>query len=83
MLGAARGLIVTTHINAIEGFVARTLGFSLFPKDIYYLDRVPVDKDPFTSAVFICLARAGDQPAGERVPGGEGGAARPGGGAAL
>ena len=53
-LGAAGGMLITGNINAIEAFLHRLFGFSLFPADIYYLDRIPVDKHPWPSVLVIC-----------------------------
>jgi len=55
-LGTAGGLLITDNINRIEDLLQRLLGFRLFPPDIYYLDGIPVDQDPFWSAVVIALS---------------------------
>jgi len=54
-LGTAGGLLITKNINEIEGFLNRTLNFKVFPTEIYYLDKLPVDKDPFLSTVAISV----------------------------
>jgi len=54
-LGTLAGLLITRNINVIEGFLHRLVGFTLFPSNIYYLERIPVDKDPFWSTVSICV----------------------------
>ena len=48
-------MLITRNINAIEAFLHRLFGFSLFPSDIYYLDRIPVDKHPWPSVLVICV----------------------------
>ena len=53
-LGVVGGFLITRNINEIEGFLDRLFGFRVFPSDIYYLDKLPVDKDPFWSTVAIC-----------------------------
>lgn len=55
LLGVAGGMLITRNINAIQDFLEKIIGFSLFPHDIYYLDRIPVDKDPTMSTVLICV----------------------------
>jgi len=55
-LGVIGGLLITQNINALEAFLDRMLGFSVFPADIYYLDKLPVDQDPFWSTVAICAS---------------------------
>ena len=54
-LGTGGGILITRNINKIERFLHRLFGFSLFPANVYYLDRVPVDRDPLWSTVCICL----------------------------
>ncbi len=62
-LGTAGGFLITRNINAIEAFLERIVGFSLFPSDIYYLDRIPVDQHPVAE-------HPGDlRPGGGREPG--------------
>lgn len=53
MTGAA---LITKNINEIQAVLEKVVGFSLFPKDIYYLDRIPVDQHPFWSTVVICIS---------------------------
>lgn len=52
-LGTAAGFWITSNINEIEGVLTRITGFKLFPPNIYYLDHIPVDKEPFWSIAFI------------------------------
>jgi ABC-type lipoprotein release transport system permease subunit len=54
-LGTAGGFLITKNINAIESFLERIVGFSLFPSDIYYLDRIPVDQHPWPNILVICV----------------------------
>lgn len=54
-IGAGLGLAIIKNINAIQDFLERMVGFSLFPKDVYYLDRLPVDKEPGMSILIICV----------------------------
>jgi ABC-type lipoprotein release transport system permease subunit len=54
-IGTAGGFLVTRNINAIEAFLERVVGFSLFPSDIYYLDRIPVDQHPWPNILTICV----------------------------
>ena len=58
-IGTTGGVLITNNINEIEGFLSRWLGFRLFPPDIYYLDKVPVDQHPFWSTVTICVVAIG------------------------
>jgi lipoprotein-releasing system permease protein len=53
--GTAGGFLITRNINAIESFLERIVGFSLFPSDIYYLDRIPVDQHPWPNILVICV----------------------------
>jgi ABC-type lipoprotein release transport system permease subunit len=54
-IGTVGGFLITKNINAIEGFLERIVGFSLFPSDIYYLDRIPVDQHPWPNILTICV----------------------------
>jgi ABC-type lipoprotein release transport system permease subunit len=55
VLGAAGGFLITSNINAIESLLERFVGFSLFPSDIYYLDRIPVDQHPWPNVLTVCV----------------------------
>jgi lipoprotein-releasing system permease protein len=44
-IGAGFGLLFVKYINEIEGFVSRTTGITPFPRDVYYLDRIPTIVD--------------------------------------
>lgn len=54
-IGTVGGILLTRNINAIEHLLKGMLGFSLFPQEIYYLDKIPVDKDPWMSILVISL----------------------------
>jgi lipoprotein-releasing system permease protein len=41
VLGFAGGICLTLNLNTIADAVARTTGFQFFPKDVYYLDKIP------------------------------------------
>ncbi len=40
-LGLLGGLAVSFKLDSIASFLERLLGFEAFPKDVYYLDRIP------------------------------------------
>ena len=42
-LGLALGMAFLANINAIADFVEDTSGFSVFPKTMYYIDKIPVE----------------------------------------
>jgi len=48
VLGVAGGLLFTHNINEIKQFVQSTTGFTPFPQDIYYFDRIPTDNGLLT-----------------------------------
>ena len=60
VLGLAAGLAAALNINPISGFLERALGFGIFPRDVYYLDRIPISIDPFFILLTClgCLAAA-------------------------
>lgn len=43
LLGYISGIVLTFNLNSIANIVAKWTGFELFPKDIYYLDKIPTD----------------------------------------
>jgi len=62
--GCVAGFVFAANINGIADGIERFSGFSLFPSDVYYLDRIPVrieSMDVFAVvavAIFISLAAA-------------------------
>jgi lipoprotein-releasing system permease protein len=47
-LGTSLGLAFTIHINEIEGFLGRLTGQEIFPRDVYYFDKIPTDIQPLS-----------------------------------
>jgi len=43
VLGTELGLWITEHINEIEHVLSRATGQEIFPRDVYYFDRIPTD----------------------------------------
>ena len=54
-LGTLGGVVITSNINEIEAVLHRLIGFTLFPSNIYYLDRIPTDQAPLASTAAICV----------------------------
>ena len=54
-IGTVISWLITSNINGIESILARITGSPLFPRDIYYLESIPVDKEPFWSVVWIII----------------------------
>src|SRR5206468_3302986 len=46
ILGTILGLVITYRINEIEQWVTRQTGEELFPRDVYYFNKIPVDVQP-------------------------------------
>ena len=42
-LGTGLGLAFTRNINGVEKFLAWLTGSDIFPRDVYYFDRIPTD----------------------------------------
>jgi lipoprotein-releasing system permease protein len=55
VLGTGMGLLITEHINEIEHLLAQATGQEIFPRDVYYFDRIPTD----VQAVHVALVNAG------------------------
>ena len=54
VLGLISGILVTTNLNQIEDLLYKIFGFRFFPRDIYYLTKIPDEVD-FSSAIFIII----------------------------
>jgi lipoprotein-releasing system permease protein len=50
-VGTLLGVSFTIEINNIEAFLARMTGMDIFPRDVYYFDKIPTDIQPL--AVFL------------------------------
>ena len=55
LLGTGLGLLITTYVNEIEAGVSWASGLTVFPRDIYYFDRIPTD----IQAYQVVLINAG------------------------
>jgi len=53
LAGLAGGKIFIFYIDGIEQFVSRHLGFDVFPRELYYFDRIPRYEDPLYTAVVV------------------------------
>lgn len=47
LLGTSLGITLTEHINEIEKFLGQLTGQDIFPRDIYYFDKIPTDIQPW------------------------------------
>lgn len=62
LCGTAMGLAITNNINEIEKIISSMTGQEIFPRDIYYFDKIPTDIHPLgvmfvnLGAVFIAVA---------------------------
>jgi lipoprotein-releasing system permease protein len=43
ILGTTLGTTITVYINEIEKFLAQVTHQDIFPRDIYYFDKIPTD----------------------------------------
>lgn len=50
-LGVTGGMLFTAYINEIEQFIESLTGFTPFPQQVYYFDRIPTDSGPAIPAV--------------------------------
>ena len=58
LLGTALGLTLTWYINEIEWVLSKITGQDLFPRDVYYFDKIPTDVQPLT-VLLINLGAVG------------------------
>lgn len=47
MLGTGLGITLTEYINEIEKFLGQLTGQDIFPRNIYYFDKIPTDIQPW------------------------------------
>lgn len=57
-LGTIIGLEITIHINDIEKVIAKVTGQDIFPRDVYYFDKIPTDIHPL-SVLLVNLGSVG------------------------
>ncbi|HUS59724.1 MAG TPA: ABC transporter permease [Planctomycetota bacterium] len=57
-IGGALGLLVVRYVNQIMGALESAFGLRIFPKDIYYLDKIPTHIDPVGVGMILCAAVA-------------------------
>lgn len=62
--GAVLGPLVAYNLNPISDFIKRIFGFELFPSDIYYFDRIPVEVHPEDVVMIVIFAMAASLLAG-------------------
>jgi lipoprotein-releasing system permease protein len=55
ILGSTLGVTITVYINEIEHFLTRITGQEIFPRDVYYFDKIPTD----IQSLSITLVNAG------------------------
>lgn len=58
LIGTGLGLTITTYINEIEYVLSRATGQEIFPRDVYYFDRIPTDIQPLHVALINVGATA-------------------------
>ncbi len=56
ILGALSGLLAAINMETIAGYVERVLGFEVFPRDVYYLDRFPSEVNPVDVVIIVIIA---------------------------
>jgi lipoprotein-releasing system permease protein len=61
-LGTLGGIAFTENINGIEKFISKMTGQEVFPRDIYFFDKIPVELNPWmllwVNAGAIAIATA-------------------------
>lgn len=53
IIGTGLGIWFSVKINWVGDCIYEVTGFRVFPKDVYYLDQIPVDINPTNIAVII------------------------------
>lgn len=52
-IGLFLGLTFVYKINEVAGFIEKVTGYHPFPRDVYYLDKIPTEVDPLELAYVI------------------------------
>jgi lipoprotein-releasing system permease protein len=58
LLGLAAGLTIIHYLDPIEAWVSKTVGFNLFPREVFYFDHIPRDVDPLNTTLVVVSAIA-------------------------
>lgn len=53
ILGTALGILVASNVNEIQAFLSNLIGWELFPKDVFYFDKIP---SQIHAAVYLAIA---------------------------
>ena len=56
ILGALTGMLAAINMETIANYVERILGFEVFPRDVYYLDRFPSELNPMDVLIIVVVA---------------------------
>ena len=56
VLGSVLGLLLARNLNPVADFIQETTGLSVFPSDIYYLDRIPTEINFWDVGTVVALA---------------------------
>jgi lipoprotein-releasing system permease protein len=55
LFGTVLGITITVYINEIEWFLSKITGQEIFPRDVYYFDKIPTD----IQAMHVALINSG------------------------
>jgi lipoprotein-releasing system permease protein len=58
LLGTGLGLVLTTYINQLEHWLAEVTHREIFPRDVYYFDKIPTDVQAW-SVLLVNLGAVG------------------------
>ncbi len=56
ILGAAAGLALALNLNPVADFIKNTTGLEVFPSDIYFFDRIPVEVNMADVGLIVIIA---------------------------
>ncbi|MBM3225138.1 MAG: FtsX-like permease family protein, partial [Candidatus Tectomicrobia bacterium] len=56
LLGCLGGLVFAWNLQSIAGLVERVLGINVFPRDVYFLDKLPVELHPMDIGLIMLTA---------------------------
>jgi len=56
LMGAASGLALAFNLNPVADFIKNTTGLEVFPKDIYFFDKIPCEVNSHDVVMIVVIA---------------------------
>jgi lipoprotein-releasing system permease protein len=56
LLGGAAGIFIAKRVNSVASFIEKMMGIEIFPNDVYYFTKIPVNISPADVSSVIAMA---------------------------